>query len=250
MAKLSKDLGLGTLHPRETIFAAGNLAAAAAEIIIPADGCSTVSVDLRGTFSLTFEVAGTLDGTNWTQIPVRAIAQSSVAYLGAVTVTAGGVWAGKCAQYKSVRVRCTSYASGAAAVTIAADSGALDDTLQGIVTTSIGTATGASGAAVTLTLAAPGAGLRQYLTYLSINRFAAAVLTASATPVVVTTSNLPGALAFTFAADAAGLGTIDRWREDFSYPIAASAHNVAVTVVCPVTTGVIWRVTSGYYVAP
>jgi hypothetical protein len=99
-------------------------------------------------------------------------------------------------------------------------------------------------------MASPGAGLRHYLTYLSINRFATALLTAAAAPVVVTTTNLPGALAFSFAADAAAQGTMDRWREDFSFPLAASAQATATTIVCPVTTGVIWRVTAGYYVAP
>src|SRR5574343_456089 len=104
---------------------------------------------------------------------------------------------------------------------------AFDDTLQGMVTTSIGTTVGTSGTAVTLTIAAPGAGLRQYLTYLAINRFAVALLTAAATPVTVTTTNLPGSLAFSFAADAAAAGSLDRWREDFAYPIASSAQNTA-----------------------
>lgn len=112
------------------------------------------------------------------------------------------------------------------------------------------TAVGAAAAAVTLTLPAPGAGLRQYLTYLSINRFSSVLLTAAAAPVTVTTTNLPGSLAFSFAADAAVLGALDRWREDFAFPIASSAQNTATTIVCPATTGVIWRATAGYYIAP
>ena len=51
-------------------------------------------------------------------------------------------------------------------------------------------------------------------------------------------------------ADAAAAGSLFPWREDFAYAIAASAQNTAVTIVCPATTSVIWRVTSGYYVAP
>lgn len=81
-------------------------------------------------------------------------------------------------------------------------------------------------------------------------RNAAAALTAAAAPVTVTTTNIPGSLAFSFAADAALQGTIDRWREDFAFPIAASAQNTATTIVCPLTTGVIWRITAGYYIAP
>jgi 3-polyprenyl-4-hydroxybenzoate decarboxylase len=119
-----------------------------------------------------------------------------------------------------------------------------------MVTPLLVTATGAAGAAVTLSLPTPGAGLRQYITYLSINRSASAALTAGATPTVVTTTNIPGALAFTFGADAAPQGTDKIIREDFTYPLAATAQATATTIVCPATTGVIWRVTAGYYVAP
>lgn len=60
-------------------------------------------------------------------------------------------------------------------------------------------------------------------------------------------TTVAGALGATIAA---GAGSLDRWREDFAYPIAASAQNTAVTIVCPATTSVIWRVTAGYYIAP
>ncbi len=255
MSKLSRDLttpsgGSTVLHPRETLIVTGTLGALNAEIILPADGAASLALDIRGTFSMTIEIAGTVDGTNWTLIPVRPVNQAEIAYVAAVTGTTAGTWVGKCAPFRSIRARVTAYTSGSATTALTADTAPLDDTLQGMVTTTLGTAVGAAAAAVTLTLAAPGAGLRQYLTYLSINRFAAAVLTAAAAPVTVTTTNLPGSLAFSFAADAAALGTLDRWREDFAYPIAASAQNTAVTIVCPATTGVIWRVTAGYYIAP
>lgn len=255
MSKLSRDLatpsgGSAVLHPRETLIASGNLGALNAVIVLPADGASSLALDLRGTFSMTIEVAGTVDGTNWTLIPVRPINTAAIQYVAAVTGAVAGTWVGKCAPFRSIRARVTAYTSGAATAVMTADTAVLDDSLQGMVTPVLGTAVGASAAAVTLTLAAPGAGLRHYLTYLSINRFAAAVLTAAAAPVTVTTTNLPGALAFSFPADAAALGTIDRWREDFAYPLASSAQNTATTIVCPATTGVIWRVTAGYYIAP
>lgn len=250
MAKLSLDRSIGTLHPREDIFSTGVIGAAGAEIIIPADGASTVSVDLRGTFSLTLEVAGTVDGFNWSPIPVRPINQAAIAYVAAITGTAQGVWVGKCAPFKSIRIRCTAWTSGSATTTILASNAVLDDSLQGMVTTLTPTAVGAAGAAVTLTIPNPGAGLRVYLTYLSINRFATALLAVGATPVTVTTTNLPSSVAFSFPADAAAAGTIDRWREDFAYPIASVAQAAATTIVCPATTNVIWRITAGYYIAP
>ena len=44
MAKLSRDLSSGTLHPRENISGSGALGALNAEIVINADGASTVSL--------------------------------------------------------------------------------------------------------------------------------------------------------------------------------------------------------------
>lgn len=250
MAKLSLDQSSGTLHPREALFVTGNLGALNAEVIEACDGSTTITLDLRGTFNLTVEVAGSVDGVNYVPIPVRPLNVASIAYVAAVTGTAAGVWAGKCAGYRFVRARVTAYTSGSASATLSAGACLLDDTLQGFVTPLIVTATGAAAAAVTLTLPAPGAGLRQYVTYISIVRSASAALTAGAAPTVVTTTNLPGSLAFTFGADAALQGVDKIIREDFAYPLASSAQNTATTIVCPVTTGVIWRVTAGYYVAP
>jgi hypothetical protein len=253
MAKISRDLatpagGSALLHPRETLIATGNLGALNAEIVMPADGGGTLSLDLRGTFSLTVEASGTVDGTNYTLIPLRP--RTGGIYVAAVAGTVAGLWVGDCSGYRSVRVRVTAYTSGTAAATLAISTAPLNDMLQGLVTPNLGTTVGTAGAATTLTLAAPGAGLRHYLTYLSINRFATALLTAAAAPVAVTTTNLPGSLAFSFAADAAAQGTLDRWREDFAFPIISNAQNTATTIVCPATTGVIWRVTAGFYVAP
>jgi hypothetical protein len=250
MAKLSKDINAGNLHPRESLFITGNLGALNAEVIVDADGSSSVTLDLRGTFNLTVEVSGTIDGTNWTLIPLRPINTAAVQYVAAVAGSALGVWAGKCAPYRRVRARVTAYTSGTAIATLLTDTAPLDDSLQGMVTPQLTTAVGAAGAAVTLTIAAPGAGLRQYLTYLRIVRYATVVLTANATPVTITTTNIPGTLAFTFPADAAAVGTVFTYQEDFAYPLATSAQNTTVTIVCPVTTGVIWRVTAGHYVAP
>lgn len=250
MAKLSTDLRTATLHPREAIFSTATLGSLNAETIIVSDSCSTVTLDLRGTFNMTVEVAGTIDGTNWTLIPMRPINVASVVYVAAVTGSTAGSWVGRCAGYRQVRARATAYTSGSATTTIAANSAAYDNLLFGPVTSSISTAVGAAAAAVTLTIPSPGAGLRNYLTYLSINKFSTALLVAAAAPVTVTTTNLPGSLAFSFPADAALAGTMDRWGEDFAFPIASSAQGTATTIVCPATTSVIWRVTAGFYAAP
>lgn len=250
MAKISKDQNAGTLHPRETLYVVGNLGSLNAESLLPADGCASFALDLRGTFNGTYEVSGTVDGTNWIPLPLRPVNQANVRYVAAVSGAVAGLWVGSCMGFRQIRVRCTAYTSGAAVATLSATNAPLDQSLQGLITTDLGTNTGAAAAAVTLTIAAPGAGLRQYLTYLAITGFASAVLTAGATPVIVTTTNLPGSLAFSVDAEARAAGVAWRYREDFSYPLAASAQNTAVTIVCPATTGVVWRVTAGWYVAP
>lgn len=248
MAKLSKDLAVGTLHPREALFITGNLGAVNAEVITPADGCNSVTVDLRGTFSANIEVSGSVDGVNWTLIPMRPLNQVAVAYSAAINAV--GIYIGSASCFRFVRARVSAYTSGTAAITLSAGMCIPDWTLQGQVTPAVVTNTGAAGAAVTATLPAPAAGLRNYITYISIVRSASAALTAGAAPTLVTTTNLPGSLVFTFGADAALQGTDKIIREDFAYPLASSAQATATTVVCPVTTGVIWRVTVGYYVAP
>lgn len=250
MAKLSKDLNTGNLHPRENIYTAGTLGALNAEVIAVADGASSVTLDLRGTFNMTVEVSGTVDGTNWVPIPMRPLNVASLLYVAAVTGSTAGVWIGACGGYRQVRARVTAYTSGSATATVMASTAAADTTLEAMITPSLGTNTGIAAAAVTLTLAAPGAGLRHYLTWLEIDRHATALLVAAATPVIVTTTNLPGSLAFSIPADAAAAGTVHRLQRDFAYPLAASAQNANTTIVCPGTTATIWRVTAGFYVAP
>lgn len=251
MAKLSRDKNATTLHPRENLVIAGTIAAINAEIIVDTDGCNSVSFDARGTFSGTIELSGTIDGVQWTPFAVRPIQQPLVRYVAAITGTAPGVWAGNLpAPFLRVRARATAWTSGSMAATLQASTAIMDTSLSGMVTTDVGTVTAAAAAIATLTLAAPGAGLRHYITYIRIARVASVLLTAAATPVVVTTTNLPGALAFSMPADAAPQGSIFDYQEAFTFPIAASAQNTATTIVCPATTGVIWRITAGWYVAP
>ncbi len=252
MAKLSKELSVGTLHPRETLFLSGTLAGVGAEIVLPCDGSASVCVDVRGTFNLSFVVEASVDGTNWTAIPMRPLNQASTAYVVTIGNATNGIWAGSLYGFRFVRARCTVYTSGAAICMLSANAAPLDQSLSGTVTNQLGTAVGAAAAAVTLTIATPGVGLRHYLTYIAVQRVngTAAALTAAAGPVNVTSTNIPGAMIIPFANDALPAGAIDRWREDFAYPLAASAQNTATTIVCPATPGVIWRVTAGYYVAP
>jgi hypothetical protein len=250
VGNLAKLLSIGNQHPRENFRASATLASVNAEVIIECDGCSSFLLDLRGVFSGTLEVSGTVDGDNWIPLPVVPVNQASRSYVAVITGTVAGLWEGKCGGYWRIRARCTAYTSGAFLTTISASNALLDDSRNRLVTPILVTATAAAGTAVTLSMPTPGAGLRHYITYIRIVRFASALLTAGAAPVVVTTTNIPGALAFSIPADAAAQGSAFPYQEDFSYPIAVSAQATATTIVAPATPSVIWRVTAGYYVAP
>lgn len=249
MAKISKDLSTGTLHPRESQFATGIFGNLGSELTVSADGAASVSIDVRGTASLVIEVAGSVDGINWTVIPMRPFAWNSYSYFTSFSSAFVGIAAGKCGPFRWVRARVTSYTSGSVNVCLMADTAPMDDRFEK-VTPQIATAVGAAGAAVSLSLPNPGSALRHYLTFLSIERFAAAALTASATPITVSTTNMPGTLAFTIGAGAAAQGTLDGRRDDFAYPLATTSTSTATTFDCPAIAGVIWRVTAGYFIAP
>jgi len=144
----------------------------------------------------------------------------------------------------------TAYTSGAATATLLAATGLLDDRLIGEVSSNAATITAAVSTAATLTLTAPGAGLRHYITGLRIERHAAALLVAGTTPVVVTTTNLPGALALSIPMEAAAQGSVYEKLLDPVRAMMASAQNTATTIIAPLTTSVIWRISATFYVAP
>lgn len=108
--------------------------------------------------------------------------------------------------------------------------------------------TGATGAAVTATLPAV-AGQFHYITLLEIVKCFAAANGASATPLVVTTTNLPGPAAYTFGQPAGAIGVIDRMTHIPNSPLRSSVVNTATAIVCPATVGIIWRVNVYYYAA-
>lgn len=253
MAKISTDLAgsLGAnqpLHPRENRFVTSALASVAASSVVASDGTSSFFLNLTGTWVGTVQVEGSNDGSNYHVIPMRPWNAASLVWV--VSSTATGQFVGHNPGFAFLRLRCTAFTSGSIAFTLSSSLASLDQLIQGAVTTSTGTATGAAAAAVTLTVAAAGAGLRHYFTNILIQRHTSALLTAGATPLIVTTTNLPGSRAYSFPADAAAQGVVATIQESFPRPLASSAQNTATTIVCPATTGVIWRVTADYYIAP
>lgn len=242
-----------TLHssnlerPRTDVRVTGTIAVLNGELTLNLNGETSATVDMRAAaISGTFVVEGTYDGTNYIGLPFYNPATE----IYVTTFTAAGQWVvPNIAGLRTIRVRASAYTSGAATITINATLGALSGYSKPLPTTNTTTATGTAGSAVTLTITAGGVGLHHYITYLRIDRFAAALLTAAATPVVVTTTNITGSLAFTFPADAAAQGTV--YTQDLlpSNPLKVTTANTNTTIVCPATTNVIWRVTALHYVA-
>ncbi len=110
------------------------------------------------------------------------------------------------------------------------------------------TATGAAAAAVTLTLPAVVAQFH-YITLVEIIRYAAVAITGVATPLLVTTTNLPGNPVFDFQT-AGAIGTSERQLWNPNKALKSSVVNTVSTIVCPATNGVIWRVNVWYVAAP
>ena len=113
------------------------------------------------------------------------------------------------------------------------------------------TAVAAVNTAVTCTLPAPGAGLYQYITRIRVTKLYSVVGVASGAGVTITTTNLPGSIAFTTTQLNSAAGTaVDVVDLELSSPLRALNANTAVTVVCPAQLQTIWRVNVFYYTGP
>lgn len=247
MAKITRDQGAGgALHPRENLSASATLGALNAVVACNADGASTVQLNVIGTYVGQLATEGTIDGTNWFPIPVKPVNGGGI-YLLTLASAAVGQWQGAAGVCQQVRARMTAYTSGAPVVTIMADNGVSDVTAILRAADQSVTVTAATGVAATLTLPAAGAGLFHYIARLVIERHTSALLTAGATPTIITTTNMPGSRAFSIPADAAPQGQVYRDVIEPAVPLRSSAANAATTFVAPVTTGVIWRMTADYY---
>ena len=250
MGKLSRDFSTGNLHARENIGSttATNIVALNGELQIDADGANTVSLVVSGTYVGTLVVEGSIDGTNWDAIPLRPVSAGG-SYLMTLASAAIGRWSGPMGIFRRVRVRMSAFTSGTASVVLQTGLGITDITAIPKAADQSATITAAAGSAATLTLPAV-TGLFHYITRMIIQRHTSALLIAAATPIVVTTTNMPGSKAFSFPADAATQGTVAQEILEPSNPMRSSASGTATTVVMPAITSVIWRATADYYLAP
>jgi hypothetical protein len=112
------------------------------------------------------------------------------------------------------------------------------------------TFTAAANTGGTITLPAAGSGLFHYITAIYINRTATAALTGTAT-LVITTTNLPGSLAFSVGNAMVAGGTQRDIEINFSTnPLKSSVANTATTIVLPTPgAAVLWRANVFYFAA-
>jgi hypothetical protein len=235
------------------------LASLNAELVHGVNGCETATLVLNSNganFTGTVSFFGTLDDVNYFPVLAYTLAANGgvvsnfaeprllEAFAGVIVVRQ---YVLNCAGFRSVRAVLTAYTSGGISARFNSETTTTSHpALTGQPpSTLVVSAVGAVSAAVTASLPAV-PGLRHYIDSITIVRSATAALTASATPVTVTTTNVPSALAFTFGADAGGIG-VDKIIQHQSFNLACSTIGVATTFVAPVYTGVIWRINITYH---
>lgn len=221
-----------------------NISALNAEIIIDCAGEHTASVVVNGTFVQTLIAQISFDGTNFIQVPLWNLStESFVTNITAAASLQFDIPAGS----KRIKIFNTVFTSGTAVVAFRA-SKAMDFVYAKDIPANLSaTVTGLSGAVATLTI--PGSvGLYNYLVALYVTKFAAAALTAAATPVLVPITGVTGSPILSFSASGDALGTVEKQQFEPNKPLKGSAVNTAMVVSCPVTAGVIWRVNAVYYV--
>jgi len=107
---------------------------------------------------------------------------------------------------------------------------------------------GTVGQAVTAILP-PVAGLNHYITQIEFTKYATANINGSATPIIVTSTNLPGALAWTFDT-AQSVGSIafpKLWM--LTAPIKSVTPGIITSIIAPAVANIIWRINVLYYVS-
>lgn len=247
------------LESRRTALTSMSVSGAEVVHLVDGDESAVINIVVPVASVLTYSIQGSPDGTNYYDLLCFPYAPASALStlpqpgqpLVSEAVTALGTTRMLCAAVgglQKIRVRFASYTSGSINVSINSDACASISPYvrdQKAATLMV-TATAAAGVAATATLPAV-AGLRHYIDRISVVRSMTAAQTATATPTVVTTTNIPGSPALTFGTDAAAIGQDKELVVDFGGAgMATSAVNTATTVVCPVLAGAIWRVNVAY----
>ena len=252
---LSAGLAVSPTPVTTTMQAAAAAAVNGTSLVVT--GFGTAVLQVSGTFVASVAFEASVDaGVTWTSISATQIGAgdifSSTTIVGAFRITTTGI--------DLIRARVAAYTSGAVTVVgratnainaskvvkLATSGNVIGRTLPTASDQAV-SVTAAASTALTATLPAAAAGQFHYITSIEIQRYASAALTGAAAPVVVTTTNLPGTLAWSFDT-AAAIGTSQIQAFAFSSPIKSSVAATATTFVAPLFTGAIWRITINYYI--
>lgn len=219
------------------------LAVVNAEIVTPCNGAATLAVQITGTFVGTLVVEGHTQTGQYITLPVCNATTGQYVVNG---ITGIGFFYVPVTGLAKARVRMSAYTSGSANVSMRTSlANALIQTET--LPSALGiTVTGAAGAAATLTIPSGGAGMFHYIDYVEITHFGAAAGVAAATPVLVTTTNIPGTPTVSCRADAFAQGSTAQYRIGGAVPIKSTTAATATTVLMPATTSVIWRAIAFY----
>lgn len=239
----------------------GTLAALSAEVALDLNGDQNATVTLIcNSFVGTIDFFGASDSTSASYYPIACF-PSALGSVGGTTnapgqpqltdtITAAStirVYNIPVGQIRRMRVRVVAFTSGTATCNIITDVGpSINTAIMGTPNTLISSTTAAMAAALTATLPAV-PGFRHVIDFIRITRSATAALVAAATPVIITTTNIPGSLALTLGQDAGGIGVDRELVLDFgSTGMACLLPNTPTTIVCPAYVGVIWRINVSY----
>jgi len=259
-----------------------SIAALNASLILPTTGLASLSFAISGTWVGTLSFQSSLDGITWNTFSV--LDNTSLAL--ATQTTVNGNFTKTVSTQRFYRVVATAWTSGTATLVyygsaidsvrpilldatgrqsvigtffqatqpvslaantpvIAAGTASIGNLNELRASTLAVTGTAAAGTALTITLPAVAAAFH-YITAIDLVLYSAAARTGAAAPTVVTTTNIPGAVAFTFST-AGAIGTTDVQDLIRTTPLKSSAVNTATTIVAPIAAGGIWRITVTYF---
>ncbi|MBY0572036.1 MAG: hypothetical protein K2P84_00010 [Undibacterium sp.] len=249
---------LGNFMPHfERREATANLASNGAELVLDVNGDNSAVfiLDASATaFVGTYVIQGSFDGINYDNLMSYPFSSNTGLQPAQPLNTEALVSAARrilCASVgglRKIRVRCTAYTSGILSVVINTDD---CDSIHPYVrdqkaATLMVTGTAAASLGLTLTLPAA-TGLRHYIDRISIIRSMTQAQTASATPTVITSVNIPGNPAWTFGTDAAATGVDKEVIQEFGGAgLAATAVGTATQIIAPVLNFAIWRINVAY----
>ena len=226
---------------------------------LPATGYGTAVLQISGTFVASIAFEASVDaGATWFAISATQVGQGDIFN----TATVPGLYRMTVAGLDLIRARVT-WVSGTSITVTGRTSNAVNAskivklatsglTIGNVLMTGVTAVTTLSTAntAVTLTLPAPAAGQFHYLTSIKItlHNTSAAAVVGSAVALAFTSTNLPGALAWTDG-NALAAGTSKTVAdEQIANAIKASAAGTATTITAPIAgAGVQSRITAYYY---